>query len=66
MDVHAAAIRSASLCRYLSEAHALGAYGIQNDWRIKTAHEELASVAESLGFSLTPLPAETTEQKDAA
>jgi len=52
MDVHAAAIRSANLLRYLSEAHALSAYGHANDWRIKTALEELASVADALGFDL--------------
>jgi hypothetical protein len=52
MDVHAAAIRSANLLRYLSEAHALSAYGHANDWRTKTALEELESVADALGFDL--------------
>jgi len=52
MDVHAAAIRSANLLRYLSEAHALNAYGCASAWRIMNALEELASVADALGFDL--------------
>jgi len=64
MDVHAAAIRSASLCRYLSEAHALSAYGHANDWRTKTAIEELAHVADALGFDI--VKREPAQKQEAA
>jgi hypothetical protein len=56
MDIHAASIRSASMCRYLSEAHALSSYGIPHDWRMKTALEEFTAVADALGFDLVRRP----------
>lgn len=52
IDIHAASIRAASLTRYLSEAHALEAYEVENDWRLKTALEEFAAVADALGYKL--------------
>ena len=62
MDIHAAAISSASLCRYLSEAHALSSYSIPHDWRLETAFFELHHVAKELGFDLI----KREEKKEAA
>ena len=61
MDIHAAAIHAASFVRYISEAHALSAYSIKNDWRIETALEEFTAIADALGFDLVKREAKTRE-----